>query len=135
MAKEKKTILFVCVGNACRSQMAEGFARHYGDEQFEVYSAGSRPAGFVAPQAIAAMEEKDIDISHHYSKGISNLPQRVFDLVITMGCDDNCPTVKAKKRLDWEISDPLGGSEAFFNQVRDEIETKVRDILEMEGSA
>lgn len=124
-----KSILFVCIGNACRSQMAEGFARHLGLPGLVVYSAGSHPAGFVAPGAIEVMKEKGIDISRHYSKGIGEIPLIEFDILVTMGCGDSCPVVNAKQRIDWQIPDPIGRSSEFFRQVRDEIEAKVRTLL------
>jgi protein-tyrosine-phosphatase len=132
-----KTILFVCVGNACRSQMSEGFARAIanaeGREDLVIYSAGSAPAGFVAREAIEGMKEKGIDISRHYSKGVYDLPLQEFDVVVTMGCGDSCPYVKAKRRVDWQIPDPIGRGIDFFRQVRDDLEAKILDLLnEME---
>jgi len=112
--------------------MAEGFARHLGPPDLVVYSAGSHPAGFVAPGAIAIMKEKRIDISRHYSKGISDLPKIKFDCVVTMGCGDVCPTLpmeSGSERIDWEIPDPVGRSLEFFRQVRDEIEAKVKGLF------
>lgn len=123
-----KSVLFVCVGNACRSQMAEGFARHLGPPELAVYSAGSRPAGFVAPQAVEAMKEKGISLAGQFSKGVGEVPLE-FDVVVTMGCGDSCPTVKAKRKMDWDIPDPIGGPPQFFRKVRDEIEAKVRVLL------
>ncbi|MBI2981258.1 MAG: arsenate reductase ArsC [Deltaproteobacteria bacterium] len=128
-----ESILFVCVGNACRSQMAEGFARHLGPPGLVVHSAGSNPAGFIAPGAIEAMKEKGIDISRHYSKGISDLPKIKFDYIVTMGCGDVCPTLPMEsdsgERIDWEIPDPVGRSPEFFRQVRDEIKAKVEGLI------
>ena len=126
-----KSILFVCVGNACRSQMSEGFARAHGPKDLVVYSAGSHPAGFVAQEAIEGMREKGINISKHYSKGVEEIPLKEFDVVVTMGCGDYCPSVKARKRIDWQIPDPIGRGSEFFRQVRDEIEKKVRDLLKI----
>jgi protein-tyrosine-phosphatase len=124
-----KSILFVCVGNACRSQMAEGFARHYGPEDLIVYSAGSAPAGFVAREAVEGMREKGIDITRHSSKGVYDLPLQDFDVVVTMGCGDSCPAVGAKRRIDWVIPDPIGRGLAFFRQVRDDLEEKILGLL------
>jgi arsenate reductase len=124
-----KTILFVCVGNACRSQMSEGFARAHGPEDLVVYSAGSAPAGFVAREAIEGMKEKGIDIARHYSKGISSLPAIEFDVVVTMGCGDVCPYVQAKRHIDWEIPDPIGRGAPFFRSVRDDLEEKILRLL------
>lgn len=129
------TLLFVCIGNACRSQMAEGFAKHLGKGKWEVYSAGSRPAGFVAPLAVEVMKEKGIDISGHYSKSVEELPLKKFDYVVTMGCGDTCPFVPAKQRIDWQIADPIGSPIGFFRQVRDEIEAKIKALLAQETPA
>ena len=125
----KKKLLFVCIGNACRSQMAEGFARTLGANQVLAYSAGSRPAGFVAGGAIDVMKEKGIDISDHFSKSVEDFRGQSFDAVVTMGCGDACPWVPAKQRFDWQIPDPIGQSPEFFREVRDRIETEVRDLL------
>jgi protein-tyrosine-phosphatase len=116
------SILFVCIGNACRSQMAEGLARHLGGGRVLPFSCGSRPAGFVAPQAVKVLAEKGIDISGQFSKGIDQVPQKSFDYVVTMGCGDACPIVSAKQRIDWQIPDPIGESEIFFREIRDQIE-------------
>ena len=131
-------ILFVCVENSCRSQMAEGFARYYckemslraKSEAISVYSAGSRPSGVINPMAVDVMKEKGIDISNQKSKGLDALPRDDFDFVITMGCGDNCPTVSAKKRIEWRIKDPKGASIEVFKEVRDEIEKKVLELME-----
>lgn len=124
-----KTLLFVCIGNACRSQMAEGFARHFGNNGLVVYSAGSHPAGFVAREAIDGMKEKGIDISKHYSKGTDELPIDEFDTVVTLGYGITCPDITAKKKVEWEIPDPIGHGMEFFRQVRDELEKKIQDLL------
>ena len=112
--------------------MAQGFAGFYGNEKFRAFSAGSRPAGFVAPLAIEVMKEKGIDISGHYSKSVGNLTEKEFDVVVTMGCGDTCPWVPAKKRVEWKIEDPIGGSVEVFRRVRDEIEGKVRELFQNE---
>lgn len=109
--------------------MAEGFAKAYGPKYLIVFSAGSHPAGFVSADAIVYMKEKGIDISGHYSKGVIDLPKMEFDYVVTMGCGDDCPLVPSKKRLDWKIHDPIGGSPNFFRFVRDSIEEKVKELL------
>lgn len=125
-----KAVLFVCVGNACRSQMAEGFARAHGPKELVVYSAGSRPAGFVASEAVVGMREKGIDISRQFSKGLSALLMIEFDAVVTMGCsEDACPMIRAKKRIDWKIPDPIGLGIDYFRRVRDDLEQKVKDLL------
>ncbi|HKY62478.1 MAG TPA: arsenate reductase ArsC [bacterium] len=126
----KRKILFVCVGNACRSQMAEGLARSLGGDRVLAYSAGSRPAGFVARGAIEAMAEIGIDIAGQDSKSVEEFRGQDFDAVVTMGCGDACPWVPAKRRLDWQIPDPIGQSPEFFRKVRDQIEAEVRALLE-----
>jgi len=124
-----KSVLFVCIGNACRSQMAEGFARHFGGEELIIYSAGSHPLGHVISDTIASMKEIGIDISQHTSKGILDCPDIEYDVVVSMGCGDACQNVKAKKRLDWEIPDPVGQSPKFFREVRELIKGKVKGLL------
>ncbi len=96
-----KSILFVCVGNACRSQIAEGFARHGGGKSIQAYSAGSQAAGFVAPLAIQVMLEKGIDISEQYSKGIRELPISSFDYVVTVcgHADEHCPVFPGQTKV------------------------------------
>ena len=110
--------------------MAEGFARHLSADRVLAYSAGSRPAGFVAKGAIEVMKEKGIDISGHSSKSVEDFRDQSFDAVVTMGCGDACPWVPAQRRFDWKIPDPIGQSPQFFRQVRDQIEAQVRELLE-----
>ena len=124
-----KRILFVCIENSNRSQMAEAFARMQGHEQIEVYSAGSRPSGAVNSKAIAAMRELGYDLSQHKPKSLAELPQVKYDFVATMGCGDECPFVRAKRREDWAIPDPRGLPPEQFRGVRDLIEQKVRELL------
>jgi len=125
----KPRILFVCIENSCRSQMAEGFARFYGRDKIEVLSAGSNPSGKVNELAIEVMREKGIDISGQKSKGFNDLPYKSFDYVITMGCGDVCPFVPAKERIEWEIEDPKGKSKKKFRELRDKIEEKIKEFL------
>lgn len=129
MLKPKPKILFVCIGNACRSQMAEGFARTLSKGKFEIFSAGSRPAGFVSPEAIAAMQELGIDISHHRSKGLNEVPREKYDAIVTMGCGDACPHLPAYRRFDWQIPDPISLPAEQFKQVRDLIQKKVQELI------
>ncbi|MBI2082456.1 MAG: arsenate reductase ArsC [Deltaproteobacteria bacterium] len=124
-----KSIVFVCIGNACRSQMAEGFSRHYAGDTYLIYSAGSHPLGFVVSETVKVMKEKGIDISRHRSKGINDLPDIEFDIAVLMGCGDRCPTLKAKKRIEWDIPDPVGRPLDFFRETRDLIEEKVKQLL------
>jgi len=131
-SKRKISILFVCIGNMCRSQMAEGFARHLGGDMVEAFSAGTNPTGLLSSQAIEVMKEKGIDITPQYSKGLSDVPVETMDVVVTMGCcraDEVCPVTFAGKKIDWDIEDPIGQPIEVFRRVRDEIEAKVRGLL------
>ncbi len=124
-----KNLLFVCIENSNRSQMAQAFARLHGKEKVNAYSAGSRPSGKINPKAVAAMQELGYDLSTHDSKSLDEIPDVEYEYAITMGCGDACPYVRAKHRLDWNIPDPRNMSEAEFRQVRDLIEEKVKELL------
>ena len=124
-----KNLLFVCIENSNRSQMAQAFAKMYGGAGVNAFSAGSRPSGKVNPKAIAAMKELGYDLAIHQSKSLDELPDVVFDYAITMGCGDACPLVKAINRLDWNIPDPREMDETQFREVRDLIGTKVKGVL------
>lgn len=124
-----KRVLFVCIENSNRSQMAEAFARLYGQGQVEAYSSGSRPSGQVNPRAITFMKELGYDLSTHHSKPLDSLPVVEYDAVITMGCGDSCPHVMAKMREDWAIPDPKHLPDDEFRKVRDLIAEKVRGLL------
>jgi arsenate reductase len=126
MSEAAPKLLFVCVENSCRSQMAEGFARALGAD---AHSAGSRPSGKVNPRAVAFMKEKGIDLGTHASKGLTDLPAGGFDAVVTMGCGDACPHVPAKLRLDWALPDPKDLPDDGFREVRDRIESLVADLV------
>ena len=110
MTHLKKNIVFVCIENSNRSQMAEAFARIHGAGQVEAYSSGSRPSGVVNPKAIASMREKGYDLSAHRSKGLTDLPQIEWDAVVTMGCGDECPYIPGKRYIDWDLTDPADRS-------------------------
>ena len=111
--------------------MAEGLARVLGGDRIEVLSAGSKPSGIVNSGAIAVMKERGIDITSHFSKSIDNIPPDTqYDYLITMGCEDECPNINAKKRLTWQIPDPKGGPVEFFRQVRENIENYIIKLLE-----
>lgn len=122
-------ILFVCIENSNRSQMAQAFANIYGAGAVEAYSAGSRPSEKINPKAIAAMKELGYDLSAHHSKSLDELPDVAFDYAITMGCGDACPLVRAKHREDWNIPDPRDMSEEDFRKMRDLIGEKVKALL------
>src|SRR3954471_20177345 len=127
---QKKKILFVCVENSNRSQMAEAFAKIHGRDMVEVFSAGSRPSGIVNPKAVTAMHELGYNLSKHTSKSLQQVESEApFDVVVTMGCGDACPWMPAKRFIDWEISDPRDLPASAFNNVRDDIERKVKDLL------
>ena len=128
-----KRVLFVCVENANRSQMAEAFARMLGCAAVEAYSAGSRPSGMVNPKAVEVMSELGYDLSAHGSKSLDELPQVEFDFVATMGCGDACPMVRAKQRADWSIPDPKHLPPGEFRAVRDLIRDKVKATLKEMG--
>ena len=127
-------VLFVCVENSNRSQMAEAFARLHGGTRVEAWSAGSRPSGRVNPKAIASMRERGYDLAAHASKSLDDLPPGPFDAVVTMGCGDACPHVPAKRRLDWQIPDPREMEPDAFRAVRDQIEAQVRALLASLGA-
>jgi arsenate reductase len=124
-------LLFVCVENSNRSQMAEAFARLHGRERVEARSAGSRPSGVINPRAVAAMKQKGVDLLvSQRSKGLDELPKLEWDYVITMGCGDACPHLPARHREDWALEDPKHLPPEQFKRVRDEIERRVINLLE-----
>jgi len=127
---EVKKLLFVCVENSNRSQMSQAFAKILGGVQVAAYSAGSKPSGIVNPKAIAAMKELDYDLSVHDSKSLEEVKNFApFDAVVTMGCGDACPWMPAKQFIDWQIPDPKHMEPKEFNEVRDFIKEKVKDLL------
>jgi len=128
--KEKRKIVFVCIENARRSQMAVGFAEAFGQGKLEVYSAGSRPASQIDPLVIEAMREKGIDLSQKRPKSLNDLPPTEMDFLVTMGCEETCPAVVAKKVIAWEIPDPKGKPLDEIRSIRDLIETRVKLLLE-----
>lgn len=128
-SREPLRVLFVCVENSNRSQMAEAFARLHGGDRVLAFSAGSRPSGRVNPKAIDAMRQRGYDLSTHASKSLDALPEGVFDAVVTMGCGDACPHVPARSRHDWQIPDPRELEGEAFSRVRDTIERQVLDLL------
>lgn len=123
------SILFVCIENSCRSQMAEGFAKALGGDRIAAYSAGSRPSGRVNPRAIRFMAEKAVDLNGQRSKGLGELPALRWDYVVTMGCGDECPFLPARHRLDWDLPDPKHLDDESFRNVRDRIERLVQDLI------
>jgi arsenate reductase len=129
LTAERPTVLFVCVHNAGRSQMAAGFLQHLVGERIEVLSAGSEPADEVNPVAVQAMSEKGIDISREVPKLLADSAVREADVVITMGCGDACPFYPGKRYEDWELDDPAGQNLEQVRPIRDEIETRVRKLI------
>ena len=125
MTDRRKRVLFVCVENSNRSQMAEAFARIHGGEKLEAYSAGSRPSGRVNPKAVEAMKELGYDLTGHKSKSLADLAGVEFDVAVTMGCGDQCPFIKAKRHEDWQIPDPKEMPPEEFRTIRDLIADKV----------
>ncbi len=125
-----KRVVFVCVENSNRSQMAEAFARSHGAGMVEVFSAGSRPSGKVNPKAVEAMQEIGYDLTAHHSKSLADLAGLEFDVAVTMGCGDECPNLRARQREDWNIPDPKTLPPEQFRVVRDTIEAKVKTLLE-----
>ena len=123
-------VAFICVQNACRSQMAEGCMKKLGKGLIEAYSAGSHPAEEIDPLAAKVMKEKEIDISSHQPKGFLGMRETNFDYVISMGCKDVCPFLPSRKSIQWNIPDPKGSSIETFRKVRDIIEGKVKILIE-----
>jgi len=128
------SVLFLCVHNAGRSQMAAGFLRHLGGDDVEVLSAGSAPGDAVNPAAVEAMSEQGIDISRAVPRRWSDSDLEQVDVVITMGCGDECPYVPGTVYEDWPLADPAGQGVDAVRPIRDEIETKVRDLLRRLGA-
>ena len=125
-----KRVLFVCVENSNRSQMAEAFARLHSGGRVEAYSAGSRPSGKVNPRAVEFMREVGCDLATHRSKGLAELPAGEFDAVVGMGCgDEGCPLVRARRREEWAIPDPKELPAEQYRAVRDRIEAEVKRLL------
>jgi protein-tyrosine-phosphatase len=123
------SVLFVCVANSFRSQIAEAAARAIGGGRWDVWSAGSSPSGHVHPLAVQLMGEVGLDLSAHRSKGLDAVPPRRWDYVVTMGCGDDCPTVNAAHRVDWQIPDPAGLPLDEARRVRDQIMERVRALM------
>lgn len=126
-------VLFVCVENSNRSQMAEAFARMHAGSALEALSAGSRPSGKVNPKAVEAMRERGYDLARHSSKSLEQIPAGEYAAAITMGCGDACPMVQARVREDWQLPDPRAMEPEEFRKVRDEIESRVLALLDRLG--
>ncbi|MEN1761924.1 arsenate reductase ArsC [Anoxynatronum sibiricum] len=125
----KKTVAFVCIHNSCRSQMAEAWAKHLGKDILEVYSAGTESYHEVKPGAVEVMKEVGLDMSDHYPKLLSDIPEEV-DILITMGCGVVCPYWPNQHQEDWGLEDPSGGPIEGFRTTRDLIKEKVEDLVQ-----
>jgi arsenate reductase len=125
---EKARVLFVCIENSCRSQMAEAFAHLYAQDSIQAFSAGSRPSGQINPTAVSVMAELGYDLGAHSSKSLSEIPQGRYDYVITMGCGDECPFIPAAHHEDWDLPDPKQLPLEEFRQVRDQIGERVKEL-------
>ena len=126
----RKSVLFVCVENSNRSQMAQAFAHIHGAGKVEAFSAGSRPSGRINPKAVEAMKEVGYDLTTHTSKGLEEFNGQEVDVAVTMGCGDECPLVRAERRLEWQIPDPRDMPPERFREVRNLIEAKVKELLQ-----
>ena len=125
----KPTVLFVCIHNAGRSQMAAGYLRHLGGDRVEVLSAGSAPADAINPVAVQAMAEEGIDIASEQPKVLTTEAVQASDVVITMGCGDACPFFPGKRYEDWKLDDPAGQGIEAVRPIRDEIKGRIEALL------
>jgi arsenate reductase len=128
-----KRVLFVCVENSNRSQVAEAFARRLGGPDVEAWSAGSRPSGTINPKAIRFMDELGMDLRRQSSKSLGAVDGKEFDAVVTMGCGDACPLFPGTRYEDWELDDPAGQDVDAVRPIRDDIERRVRQLLSSLG--
>ncbi|MEY2743588.1 MAG: hypothetical protein RL310_497 [Actinomycetota bacterium] len=125
----KPSVLFVCVHNAGRSQMAAAFLTHLAGDRIEVRSAGSSPANSINPSVVEALKEVGIDISNEQPKVLTTSAVEQSDVVITMGCGDACPFFPGKRYLDWVLPDPAGQGVAFVRPIRDQIKKLVEELI------
>jgi arsenate reductase len=123
------TVLFVCVHNAGRSQMAAGYLQHLAGDRIEVLSAGSRPGNAINPMAVAAMAEEGIDIAGNQPKVLTTEAVQASDVVITMGCGDECPYFPGKRYEDWKLDDPAGQGLDAVRPIRDEIRRRIEELI------
>jgi arsenate reductase (thioredoxin) len=129
LVSDRPTVLFLCVHNAGRSQMAAGFLRHLAGDRVEVLSGGSAPADAINPAAVEAMAEVGVDISQEYPKPWTDETVGVADVIVSMGCGDACPVLPGKRYEDWELEDPAGKGVEAVRPIRDDIEGRVRGLL------
>ena len=125
-------VLFVCFGNACRSQMAEAFANRLGEGRIRAWSAGSHPLGYIIEDTRAVLREKGVLIDGQFSKGLKDVPMEQMDVIVTMGCEVNCPLPAGFKGrvTEWNVPDPFAHGLDFFRNVRDLIARQVRELVE-----
>ncbi|MFO7961464.1 MAG: hypothetical protein R6U94_11005 [Nitriliruptoraceae bacterium] len=129
LVSDTPTVLFLCVHNAGRSQMAAGWLRHLAGERIEVLSGGSAPSASINPSAVEAMAEKGIDIADQFPKPWTDETVGVADVIVSMGCGDACPVLPGKRYLDWELEDPAGKGVDSVRPIRDDIEQRVRGLM------
>jgi protein-tyrosine-phosphatase len=126
----RKTILFVCRENACRSQMASAFTQYLAGDKIEALSAGSKPADNINPDMVKAMQEKGIDMAFRKTRSLSQTVSDLQpDIIIRVGCQEECPFIPGAQTLDWDLPDPAGKSMEFMRNVRDEIENRVKNLV------
>lgn len=128
-ATDKPTVLFVCVHNAGRSQMAAGYLKHLAGDRVEVLSAGSEPKDQINPVAVEAMAEEGIDIANNTPKVLTTEAVKASDVVITMGCGDTCPIFPGKRYEDWELDDPAGQGIDSVRPIRDDIKRRIETLV------
>jgi arsenate reductase len=126
---ERPVVLFVCVHNAGRSQMAAAFLEHLAGDRVEVRSAGTEPAGSVHPEVVEVMREAGLDLDHRRPRRLEDRAVRRADVVITMGCGDACPVYPGKRYEDWDLEDPAGKPLQAVRRIRDEIRGRVEDLI------
>ena len=131
MTENKPSVLFVCVHNAGRSQMAAGWLRHLAGERIDIRSAGSLPADQINPVAVEAMKEAGIDIAAETPKVLTTEAVQDADVVITMGCDDACPFFPGKRYEDWKLDDPAGQGIETVRSIRDDIRSRVEALIQL----
>lgn len=136
MTSDKPAVLFLCVHNAGRSQMAAGWLRHLAGDRVDVYSAGSNPGDAINPSAVAVMDEVGIDISSRQPMRWTDETVRAADVIVSMGCGDACPVYPGKRYVDWELEDPAGQSVDMVRGVRDQIRARVDGLIaELDAAA
>jgi arsenate reductase len=126
---DRPSVLFMCVHNAGRSQMAAGWLRHLAGDRITVYSGGSEPTDQINAAAVAAMTEVGIDITNEFPKPWTNEIVRASDVVVTMGCGDACPLIPGKRYEDWQLDDPAGRDVADVRPIRDDIRLRVEELM------